>query len=399
MHFFVTIKRQCKFLINIDFNQENTNTFRNNMLKLLYLSNSIIPSKNANSVHVMKMSQAFAKLDLDVTLLAPDINVDGYEGDVFDNYAVENIFRVQKLPYPKILPGRTKFWFFIIASVIFALKNKQSHVYGRNIGACCLIALFHKNIAVELHSPISKLGFFEKASLKVALMVNSRFSITVISSALKSILISEGISEKVVYVNHDGADLSEKVNEKSTNKFKVGYVGHLYQGRGIEVIIHAAKKLPDVLFEVVGGYEKDILSWNSKGVPKNLTFIGHVTPKNAEIFRLQCDVLLAPYQEKVSIAGKGDTSSYMSPLKIFEYMASGKTIISSDLPVLREVLNKENSILVKSDDLEGWVNAIQYLKNNPERSAELAMNSKKDFIRAYTWQERAKEIFKRLNRA
>jgi len=40
----------------------------------------------------------------------------------------------------------------------------------------------------------------------------------------------------------------------------------------------------------------------------------------------------------------------MSPLKIFEHMSSRKCIFSSDIPVLREVLNDANAVLAVPDD-------------------------------------------------
>ena len=45
-------------------------------MKIVYISSSTIPSRAANSIHVMKMCQAFANNGYDVVLLAPDKQVD-----------------------------------------------------------------------------------------------------------------------------------------------------------------------------------------------------------------------------------------------------------------------------------------------------------------------------------
>ena len=76
-----------------------------------------------------------------------------------------------------------------------------------------------------------------------------------------------------------------------------------------------------------------------------------------------------PYQSKVSINSinfKDDNSNYISPLKMFEYLASGIPIISSDLKVLREKLvNRKNSILIKNySNPIAWKKAINELSNN-----------------------------------
>ena len=74
-----------------------------------------------------------------------------------------------------------------------------------------------------------------------------------------------------------------------------------------------------------------------------------------------------PYQTKVSIGSKGhDTGRWMSPMKMFEYMAAGVPIISSDLPVLREILrNEENALLVSPSKHKEWCMALDRLSNDP----------------------------------
>lgn len=109
-----------------------------------------------------------------------------------------------------------------------------------------------------------------------------------------------------------------------------------------------------------------------------------------------CDILLMPYQKKVFLEnGITDTSKWMSPMKMFEYLACGKPIISSDLPVLREVLkNNINSILVESDNINEWDSAIKLLIINKELRSKLGRNAYIDFKFNYTWEIRAKKIIK-----
>jgi hypothetical protein len=68
-------------------------------MKLVYLANTGIPSRAANSIHVMKMCQAFAKNGHDVTLILPDRR--DVERDVADPFAfcgVAHCFQLTKLP-------------------------------------------------------------------------------------------------------------------------------------------------------------------------------------------------------------------------------------------------------------------------------------------------------------
>ena len=113
-----------------------------------------------------------------------------------------------------------------------------------------------------------------------------------------------------------------------------------------------------------------------------------MSPQETLKYRNSFDIFLAPYSEKVSVFGNtGDTSRFMSPLKIFEYMSHKKPIIASDLTVIREVLSEKNSILVKSDDVKSWVSSIKKLKNLEYRES-IANQALIDF-KNFTWKNRA----------
>ena len=101
-----------------------------------------------------------------------------------------------------------------------------------------------------------------------------------------------------------------------------------------------------------------------------------------------------PYQKVVSIGPIGsDSSQWMSPLKMFEYMSSNVAIVSSDLPVIREILhNNENCLLVSPNDYNGWKQAVTKLLQNETLRARLAREAFKDFQTKYTWKHRAKTL-------
>jgi glycosyltransferase involved in cell wall biosynthesis len=84
----------------------------------------------------------------------------------------------------------------------------------------------------------------------------------------------------------------------------------------------------------------------------------------------------------------GSVSEFTSPLKLFEYMASGCAIVVSDLPVLREILAEDEAAWFQPGDPKGLADAIRQLAGDPvlaknmgERLAERA--------KEYSWQARA----------
>ena len=173
-----------------------------------------------------------------------------------------------------------------------------------------------------------------------------------------------------------------------------GYFGHLYSGRGLEVIEAMADVRPDVLFLVFGGNKSDVTARRRANVRTNLHYIGHVPHPVAQEAMRSMDVLLMPYQKSVSIGVAGqDTAQWMSPMKMFEYMASGVPLVSSDLPVLREVLEEgRNALLVAPGDPRAWVAAVDRLAFDPGFAAYLGANAHADYKKLYTWAARARQL-------
>lgn len=372
-------------------------------MNILYISKSIIPSRSANSIHVMKMCQAFVDNGHKVTLLAPDLK-NQYEKNVtniYEYYGVKKIFNIKKLFHPNLIGGA---FFYTIAIFFYLLFNKRFDlVYGRFLHGVYVSTLLNNNAIYETHLPISdkknhRLTVFKK-------LIKSKYlkKMVVISQALKNIYLEKKyLNDFKIQVAHDGADEVKNFDNKikllgGKNNLTAGYVGHLYKGRGIETIIECAKQLNDVTFHLVGGLKEDIEYW--KNYSKNLNldnvyFYGFVSPKETIKYRNSFDILLAPYGKKVSIFGSslGDTSKFMSPLKIFEYMSHNKPIVVSDLSVLREILNEKNSILVKSDDVQAWISSINNLKD-PETRKLIAHQALLDF-KNYSWKNRALLVLK-----
>jgi glycosyltransferase involved in cell wall biosynthesis len=80
-----------------------------------------------------------------------------------------------------------------------------------------------------------------------------------------------------------------------------------------------------------------------------------------------------------------------SPIKMFEYMARHKPIVASDLPVLREILNDSNAVLVGPEDTEAWVAALHTL-GDPALRERIGGKAYQDFITRYTWKRRAEKV-------
>ena len=375
-------------------------------MRILYISNSIIPSRTANSIHVMKMCQAFADNGHQVTLLAPD-NKNKYEKgvkNIFDYYGVRENFKIKKLWYPNLKSGTIFYTLLIIKYLLF--NKKFDLVFGRFLYGCYFSSLLRNQTIFESHAPIYEEVWFTNKIFN--LLIKSKYfkKLIVISQALKDMYLENTILNKNnIDVLHDGADevrdLTKKVSLKGKKEnLKVGYVGHLYKGKGIEIVESIADKVKhDVEFHIVGGIEEDLNIWKQKIQNKNVYFYGHVPHKEVSKYINSLDICLLPNQKVVlahgAVRGGINISSYTSPLKLFEYMSHHKAIISSDLPVLREVLNQKNSLLVEHDNSKSWIDGIEILKN-PLKRNKISIQAFKDFNN-YTWKNRAKKILINLD--
>jgi glycosyltransferase involved in cell wall biosynthesis len=368
-------------------------------MKIAYVANSPVPSDAANSVHVVKMTQAFASAGCDVVLYSPEykrrqkrVNL-----DVFDYYGVSKIFEHRPIPFISLPKMRrlSHIFFLIIKIKLF----KPNLVYTRDLRSALTLSRLGARIVFERHDSFGPHDMASFHTFRRLLKSKNLSFVVVISAALKGELCKLfDVDDAKFIVAHDGADAVPKNTTHAlppSDKIRVGYAGHLYSGRGVDIIGATAALMPNVEFHLVGGTDQDVKAWKGKFIDtKNLYFHGHVRPAEVSAYLNSFDILLAPYQEKVAVSGGGgDTSKWMSPLKIFEYMASGKPMIVSDLPVLREVLTHgENSLLCQPSDVEEWAKAIRALINDPLSARKISDRALGDFESRYSWKARAEYI-------
>jgi glycosyltransferase involved in cell wall biosynthesis len=365
------------------------------------------------------MCEALVQLGHEVTLFArSDNSITINNNEYLDNFygvnsdGIElNIFFTKSAKGIELLISIRAFVEFILNSL---KKSAPDLIISRNIYAALLCGIVLRNkIIYETHS--TECGF--RKMMQRWLLNSEKICTVVISKALKnSICKFHGIDGKNIHIFHDAARsgglqlssiqckdlrsslLGHTIDLERYKKF-VGYFGHLYSGRGIEVIQGVARKNKEYAFIVYGGNENEIKQYIKGNNISNLFFMGHISPNLVRGAMSMMNVLLMPYQKNVSIGLDGvDTAKWMSPMKMFEYMSSSVPIISSDLPVLREILvSGDNSILVKADDIDAWSNALQSIIDNPLLAKSLGNNSYHQYKSKYTWNIRVKNMINLCN--
>ncbi|UCF62471.1 MAG: glycosyltransferase [Anaerolineaceae bacterium] len=180
--------------------------------------------------------------------------------------------------------------------------------------------------------------------------------------------------------------------------FTAGYTGHLYPGRGIDLLMELARRNPKMRFLWAGGEAVAIELWRKRlsnaGI-KNVHMMGFVPNTQLPLIQAACDVLMLPHERRVSASGGGDIARFTSPMKMFEYLATGRAILTSDLPVLREVLNEDNAVLIAPEDIDAWNGALRVLEVNEDKRRALGNQARNDAVK-YSWVERARRALEGL---
>nr|WP_159432983.1 glycosyltransferase family 4 protein [Thiohalospira halophila] len=276
-------------------------------------------------------------------------------------------------------------------------------VYGRSLQGCCIAAETGRPTVFEIHKPEWEINERNYREFQRLVAGEGFRAIVCISAALEAHLLAVFPELKGwTIVAHDAAPTLERPEAPGqVEAFVVGYFGSLHPGKGIETLLDVAPRCPWASFRIVGGDATSIQRWReSRDVPANVHFLGHRAHHDLPAMMAECHVLVAPYLEKVSVqGGGGDVARWMSPLKLFEYMAMARPIVSADLPVLREVLREdENALLAAPGDAADWARALERLRDDPELARHLGEQARADYERHHTWDARAGHILAELRR-
>jgi glycosyltransferase involved in cell wall biosynthesis len=387
-------------------------------MKLALTAPTYLPARRANTIQVMKMAQAFTNLGHQVRVIVPGMADNGQEGELqweklASHYGLQSVFEVVWLP---VRPYMRRYDYGFLA-VRAAQKWEADLVYTRLPQAAVIAAWKRMETIYEVHDiPQGTVG---PVLFRSYLKAPGARRLVTITQALKDEIINRfGLpgSPPSIVVALDGVDLDRYqdipkptdarrlLNARSNlnvdeERFTIGYTGHLYSGRGVELMLGMAERLPNLTFILAGGENEDVTNLRPRVESRNLRNIiltGFIPNSELPRYQAACDLLLMPYQRKVAGSSGGDISKYLSPMKLFEYMACGRPILSSDLPVFREVLNERNAVLIIPDDIDQWVENIEALISDSDTRRELSEQAKMD-VKQFTWKTRAERILSGIN--
>ena len=359
-------------------------------MKLVYVAHVRIPTEKAHGIQIMKMCEALAGEGADVELVVPD-RKNAITDDAFAYYGVKPTFKIVRLPSIDLLRfGALGYfvsvWSFLRAARRYAALRPDARVYTREP----LAPSYFPSAVVELHTR-SGSRFVRRAIRKAQRLV-------AITQGLKDDLVRDGVAAERITVLSDGVDLAEfeHLPSRAEAREKTGlpqdakialYAGSfsMYSWKGVDVFLESAKLVPEVLFIGVGGTEAEARALAGE-LPQNVRCVGRKPHSEIPLYLRAADVLVLPNK-----AGDSMSEKYTSPLKLFEYMASGTPVVASDLPSIREALSEEMALLVHSNEAQALADGIRSALANPDAAGTRASRAREAAAR-YAWSARAARI-------
>ncbi|MBI4872218.1 MAG: glycosyltransferase family 4 protein [Candidatus Riflebacteria bacterium] len=381
---------------------------RRDNLRVTMTASVRIPSPRAHTIQILRNCEALAAAGAQVRLVLPRLERPVPDEEVWSTYGVEHPFPIVRLRHldfqgqvPSVLEPlafRLRAWTFALAA-LGPISRCDGVVHSRDL-LDLFLALVMRAGGPARHFFLEVHDLPEALSPVLDWCLPRIGGAVVITDCLRQRLLRRGIDPRRVLVAPDGVKLEPFASAGDGSDFRrdldlpmgarlVMYCGSLHYGwKGVDLLPATLETVGrDAIGVVVGGPEdvaRDLQAGLSVQRRARMRFATAVPPLQVPRVLAAASVLVLPTRSW-SPYGR----EFSSPMKLFEYMASGRPIVASDLPAIREVLaNERNALLVAPDDPAVLAAAIARLLDDPELAHRLSSRARED-VERYTWNRRA----------
>ncbi len=231
-------------------------------------------------------------------------------------------------------------------------------------------------------------------------MLESADAVFVVSGVLKSYFVERGLDAGRVAVIPNGADPARfcpraadpALRARFPGKTLVGFAGSFARFHGLEplerVMAEAATRDPSLHF-VLAGPGGD-LERRYRG--PNAAFLGRLPYEKVPGMTAAMDILVAPYAPQQRF--------YFSPLKLFEYMASGRAVLAARMGQIAEVIEEGiNGLLYDPAQPEELIEKLLALGRSPALRERLGGRARQTILANFTWDHHARRVSELLEQA
>jgi glycosyltransferase involved in cell wall biosynthesis len=239
---------------------------------------------------------------------------------------------------------------------------------------------------VELNAPLpeeaARYRSLERPDEAVRLermVLSSADAVLAVSGPLVRYARERGATRVELFPN--AVDLERFPSPSKVREARCIFVGALRPWHGVEVLAESWRLLgreAPALKVVGGGAGRSALEAVGADV------IGAVPHGDIPALLSSASIGLAPYAP--------DAPGYFSPLKLFEYLASGLAVVAGSIAGVREVVGREHAVLVPPGDPVALAGAVRELAGDEEKRARLGEAGRELVAARHTWERRAHRI-------
>lgn len=360
-------------------------------MKVIYMTSYTFPSKRAEPYYLKSMAEAFVKI------LGNNFHF-VIRGTVSDELKHTNAVSMWA-------PKRVRTFYYLVSFPFYAIfqgyNNKEVVFISNDPYLLCIFIFWKKLLRFKYRVCADWHQLFDDWK-DVFIIRNSDYVIST-SQRLKSITTTVcDIDPSKILVAYGGINVdlfSEKlsISKKAhreklglpVDKFLVGYMGGFRSvglEKGIDLMIKSLQFLnEDTLMVFVGGTKEYIDEYTllAKGlnVEERCLFVEKQPFHTLIEYELAMDTLVIPYPNKHHF------SDYGFPMKVWEYMATGRPIVYSNLEIIAEIL-KDRGVPFVPDNEHSLADAVVSIARGSEERAE---GNTRDVLE-YTWDMRVSKI-------
>jgi N-acetyllactosaminide 3-alpha-galactosyltransferase len=197
-------------------------------------------------------------------------------------------------------------------------------------------------------------------------------------------VIPNAVDSKMFNPSVDGTGIRER-HDIASDERVVLFVGRLVSHKGIEHLLDAAKIVPDAKFVIVGGGEfaEELRTRHSAESGGNVIFAGRVPYADLPKYYAACDVCVLPSVSRLEAFG----------IAALEGMSSGKPVVVSDIPGVREVITDgEEGLLCEPLNPEDLARKVTLLLENDERRHSMGARGREKIEKYFNIERVAKSV-------
>jgi len=380
------------------------------MPRVLYTAFDIVPSPKGASVHILHFLRGLVSSHFDVHLITPNNGLLPPEETIEGAY----VRRITQDLSQGFLSRAVHFGRAVLAHV--ALHAGYDVVHYRNIWDGLALAqnkrrfgyktIFEVNglpsVELKYHYPRLDHGLLMKIKEQEIATLHLSDAILCPSGVTRDYIASLGVERARVTVIPNGvspSDFSPSPLPPRAGRVPILlYLGTLADWQGLEVVV---KALPMILarhpiqLRIVGRgrsrQRKRLLKQVRRlGVEASVVVQSAVPHHEVPALIAAADLCVAP----LSLTERNITQG-ACPIKILEYMAAGRPLLASNLPIVRELVREGlDALLFSPDDPEDLARQALALLEDFDLSERLAASASRRALTQFTWHEAQKKLVK-----